>query len=199
MNIRDRAEPMATFTEGCQCLQEGTLIPRTAFSPEKVRFGTGSEAVLDVLDEDRTVSLPSAEGRSGFLVATEKAQAQFLRMSPGLYSEEHAHSYGFIIYTVEGRWVLCSDQKRCLMNPGSIYACSSNTPMGMEVPFAEGALVIFFLEGGTEVEHRYEEYAKAVSEGTKEHNGSKMIDIRCLPTSHPARAFAMSVNPEFLR
>jgi len=176
---------------------EGTLVAKTAFSPEKVHFGPGSEAILDVSDRNRTVSLPSAEGGSGFLVATEKAQTQFLRMSPGLYSSEHAHPYGFIIYTVEGRWVLCSDRKRCLLGPGSIYACRSNVPMGMEVPFEEGALVIFFLEGGVGVERRYEEYVKAVSEGTKGHSVSEMIDLRSLPATHPARTFAMGVNPKF--
>lgn len=132
-------------------------------------------------------------------MATENYQAQFLHMAPGLFSEEHAHSYGFIIYTVKGRWVLCSNKKRGLMDSGSIYVCRSNVPMGMEVPFEESALVLFFLEGGVKVERYYEEYVKAVSEGTKEHPVDETVDIRSLPGSHPARMFAMRVNPDFFR
>jgi len=151
-----------------------------------------------VTDDGKTVGLLSAEGRSGMLVATERSQVQFLEMSPGLFSAEHAHTYGFIIYTVKGRWVLCSYGRRCVMNPRSIYACRSNVPMGMEVPFEEGAFLLFFLEGGTEAQRRYEDYMRGVSEGRISHEVTEMVRITDLPSSHPARAFAARVNPGYL-
>lgn len=180
-------------------MHEGTVAERTEYSPEKVIMGPGSEVMIDVTDDNRTVGLGSAEGRSGFLVATENSQAQFLEMSPGLFSEEHGHSYGYIIYTVKGRWVLCSNKKRCVMNPGSIHVCRTNVSMGMEVPFEEGALVLFFLNGGIEVQSRYEEYMKGVSGGTIEHQMTRMVHLNDLPDHHPARLFADKVNPGFLK
>ncbi len=182
-----------------QLMHEGVMANRTAYSPEKIILGPGSEIVVDVTDDDRTVGLLSAEGRSGFLVATENGQAQFLEMPSGLFSEEHAHSYGFIIYTVKGRWVLCSNGKRCVMGPGSIYTCRANVSMGMEVPFDEGAFLLFFLEGGVKVERRYEDYLRGVSEGTIDHKVTTMTHLQDLPDSHPARSFARKVNPEFFK
>lgn len=187
--VNDRGSTMARH------VYNGELKARTSFSPEKVVLGHGVEVILDITDGQRTVGLLSEEGRSGFLVATEGAQAQFLEMSPGLYSQEHAHDIGFIIYTVEGRWVLCSEGERCLMGPGSICAIQANSSMGMEVPFEEGARTIFFLLGGIKVQRRYEEHMKQVNEGKAHQPSSGMGRMADLPESHPAKAFARTLHP----
>ncbi len=182
-----------------RCLHEGTVTSRTPFSPEKILLGPGTEVITDITDKSITVGLISAEGYSGFLLATERSQAQFLEMPPGTFSAEHAHPFGFIIYTVKGRWVVCSNEKRCVMDPGSICVCRANVPMGMEVPFNQGAFMLFFLEGGIESERRYENYLKGVSQGTIIHEQKAPVLLNDLPNSHPARLFAEKVNPGFIK
>jgi len=171
-------------------VHEGTLNERTAHSPEKVHLGHGVEVILNTNDGERTTGIMSEEGLSGFLVAIEKAQVQFLDMNPDLYSPEHAHDFGFIIYTVQGEWVLCSEGRRCLMRPGSICSIMANSSMGMEVPFENTVRALYFLEGGVDVQRRYEEYLRKLNEGTVTHHVSRMTRISELPEDHPARVFA---------
>lgn len=178
-------------------VHEGMLVQRKPYSPEKIVLGPGSEVIIDATDEHRTVALQSAEGRHGLLVATEKNHLQFLEMPSGLFSAEHAHPFGFIVYTVRGRWVVSSYGRRCVMGPGSVYMCRANVPMGMEVPFEEGAFVLFFLEGGVEVQRKHERYLQGVSKGRIRHEAAPGASICDLPRSHPARAFAEKVNPVF--
>ena len=174
----------------------GTLSGPTEWSPEKVLLGSGTEVIPNVGNIERIPGLFTEEGRSGFLVSIKNFQAQYLMMSPGLYSEEHAHDYGFMIFTTGGRWVLCSEGRRCLMVPGSICSVQEGASMGMECPFKEAALLLFFLEGGNAVRAKYEEYLKRVS-GRKTAAGEILTTrIADLPASHPARVFAERVSSE---
>lgn len=175
---------------------EGELVAKTAYSPERINLSPGLDIIADSVDDERLVSLLSEEGRSGFLAATDRFQAQFLVMNPDLYSEEHAHDYDFIIYTMEGRWVLCSQGRRCLMSPGSICGVSAGVPVGMEAPFEEPARLLFFLAGGISTQKRYEEYLRKVSDDKATVHGYEMRRISDLPSSHPARTFARSVTPK---
>ncbi len=173
---------------------EGELLAKTAFSPEKVLLSKGLEIMLDAGDDKRLVTISSEEGLSGFLVATDRLQAQFLVMSPGLYSEEHVHDYGFIIYTMEGRWVLCSQGRRCLMEPGSVCGISAGVSTRMEAPFEYPARLLFLLTGGVEVQRKYEEYMRKMGEGPASKRRDKMEQISDLSPSHPARVFARSLG-----
>jgi quercetin dioxygenase-like cupin family protein len=182
------------YEEKNELHHEGELLAKTPYSPERVLLSKGLEIMSNAGDDTRLVTISSEEGMSGFLVATDHLQAQFLIMNPDLYSEEHAHDYGYIIYTMEGRWVLCSQGKRCLMAPGSVCGISAGVSTGMEAPFEEPVRLLFLLTGGVDVQRRYEEYMRINCEGRVSVHRDGMRRISDLPASHPARVFARSLG-----
>lgn len=173
---------------------EGELLERTGHTPERVILGEGIEVILDVRDDRRIAGLMTGEGRSGFLTAMEHYQVQYLVMSPWLYSAEHVHDHGFMIFTVQGRWVLCSKGERCLMRAGSICSVPAGSSTGMELPFPESARLLFILEGGKDVQRRYEDFLRRVMEGKVVYEPSGMVSILGLPDTHPARIFAARIS-----
>ncbi|OPX61435.1 MAG: hypothetical protein A4E29_00803 [Methanomassiliicoccales archaeon PtaB.Bin134] len=175
-------------------VHEGELRERTGCTPERVILGEGIEILLDVRDDRRIAGLMTGEGRSGFLAAMEHYQVQYLVMSPWLYSAEHVHDYGFIIFTVQGRWVLCSKGERCLMRAGSLCSVPAGSSTGMELPFPEPARLLFILEGGKDVQRRYEDLLRRVMEGKVAYEPSGMVSILGLPDTHPARIFAARIT-----
>jgi pimeloyl-ACP methyl ester carboxylesterase/quercetin dioxygenase-like cupin family protein len=175
------------------------LDPMTETTPERLQLAPGIELVADIADRSKTAGVETLEGRIGPLLLGEGCQAHFIEMPAGLYLAEHAHSSESVIYTVRGRWVLCSNGRRQLMKPGSLFRFGSNIATGYEVPFDEGAfLLIFKGERSTRVEKDFIDYLKGFAGWLKREQKSGVpFLLRDLPTSHPARVFAREVNAEF--
>jgi hypothetical protein len=120
-------------------------------------------------------------------------------MPAGMYCEEHPHSSESIIYTVRGRWVLCSAGRRQVMKPGTLFHFAVNTPTGYEVPFAEDAYILIFKgKRTTGKEEEFVNYLKGLAARLKrEQQAGVPYLMKDLPADHPAIRFAKEVNPEF--
>lgn len=51
-----------------------------------------------------------------------------------MYVEEHPNSSESPIYAVRGPWVLCSNGRRRVMDPGLLFRFVGKTPAGYQVP-----------------------------------------------------------------
>jgi len=103
----------------------------------------------------------------------------------------------FLTYTVRGRWVLCSDGKRRLMEPGSLFWFGADIPTGWEVPYDEPAFILCFgCHFGPAAE--FVEYLEnsLQTDSIDKHEAGKPYLLKELTEDHPARIFARSVNPE---
>jgi hypothetical protein len=120
-------------------------------------------------------------------------------MPAGMFLEEHPHGSESIIFTVRGSWVLCSQGRRQLMKPGSLYRFAANISTGYEVPFKEDAYILIFkADRTTKVEKQFVDYLKGLAARLeREHKSGTPFLLKELPEDHPARRFAREVNPKF--
>jgi quercetin dioxygenase-like cupin family protein len=155
--------------------------------------------VEDITDAKQTAAVETLEGRIGPLLLGEGSQAHFIDMPGGMYCEEHPHSTESIIYTVRGRWVLCSGGRRQLMKPGTLFHFAVNTPTGYEVPFEEGAYILIFKgRRTTEKEEDFIKYLKGLAQRLKrEQQAGIPYLLKDLPKDHAALKFASDLNPSF--
>ncbi|MDX1436927.1 MAG: AraC family ligand binding domain-containing protein [Anaerolineales bacterium] len=149
---------------------------------------------------DRVIDQPgieTLEGRIGPLLFGAHVQAHYLDLPPGLYTPEHPHETESIIYTVRGRWVLCSDGKRHIMEPGSLFWFGPNIATGYEVPFDEPAYIIAFKGKMAESAEEMIDYLenKMAPHLEEEHEQGEAFLLAELSEDHPARVFARQVNP----
>ncbi len=172
---------------------------KTDTSPERLQLAPGIEIIDDITDRNKTAGVETLEGRIGPLLLAEGSQAHFIDMPPGMYVEEHPHSKESIIYTVRGRWVLCSKDRRHVMKAGSLFRFGKNIPTGYEVPFDDNAFILI-LKGQrlSKDEKEFIDYLKGFAERLKkaQKNGVPFL-LSDLPRDHPARKFARQVNPKF--
>ena len=105
---------------------------------------TGIRIVENATDPGRNQCVDTLEGRIGPLLKGDGSQAHFIEMPGDLYCHEHSHPTESLIFTVKGRWVLCSGGRRQLMQPGSLFWFKAGTPTGYEVPFPEAAFILIF-------------------------------------------------------
>jgi hypothetical protein len=118
----------------------------------------------------------------------------------GMFTEEHPHGSGSIIYTVRGQWVLCSQGRRQLMKPGSLFRFGAFISTGHEVPFGEPACILIFKgQRSTEQEKDFIAYLKGMATRLqgRQKKGQEIFLLKDLPAAHPARKFAREVNPKF--
>jgi pimeloyl-ACP methyl ester carboxylesterase/quercetin dioxygenase-like cupin family protein len=171
----------------------------TDSTPERLQLAPGIEIIDDVMDKTKTAGVETLEGRIGPLLLAESCQTHFIDMPVGMFLEEHPHSSESIIYTVRGRWVLCSQGRRRLMKPGSLFRFAANISTGYEMPFDEPAyLLIFKGDRTTRVEKDFIDYLRGLAERLKREQQSGVpFLLKELPADHPARAFARQVNPAF--
>jgi quercetin dioxygenase-like cupin family protein len=161
---------------------------------EILRPAEGIQIIDRVVDQ---FGVDTLEGRVGPLIQGEESQAIYLDMPAGLYCEEHPHPHESITYSVRGRWVLCTEGKRRLMEPGSLFWFGSNITTGYEVPFDEPAYILCFgcHFGGAEQFVDYLE-TSLQTDSIDKHEAGKPYLLMELSDDHPARAFARSVNPD---
>jgi pimeloyl-ACP methyl ester carboxylesterase/quercetin dioxygenase-like cupin family protein len=171
----------------------------TEFAPERLQFAPGVEIIEDVTNRSKTVGVDTLEGRIGPLLLAEQSQATFIEMPSGLYLDEHPHGSESIIYTASGRWVLCSQGRRRVMKPGSLFRFDANIPTGYEVPFPESATILIFKERRTtRAEKEFVEYLRGLADKLKKEQatGTPFL-LKNLPADHPARVFAREINAGF--
>jgi quercetin dioxygenase-like cupin family protein len=126
---------------------------KTEYTPARTFLAPGIQIVEDITEKKQTAGVDTLEGRIGPLLMGQDSQAHFIDMPAGMYCEEHPHSAESIIYTVRGKWVLCSGGRRQLMKPGTLFHFAANTPTGYEVPFAEDAYILI-LKGKRQLPER---------------------------------------------
>ena len=175
------------------------VVPATPNSPELIQLAKNVTVIPNIIDPAKRVGVLTHEGVFGPLLYAEKMRAFFIELKPGMFLEEHPHDAESLVYTVSGKWVLCSEGKRQVMEAGSIFHFGSNMPTGWEAPFAEGALLMVvktkkptdnykpFMQGLT----------KMKADLDKQRSEGALFYFNALRPDHPAVVFAKSVNPNF--
>ncbi|OZB14392.1 MAG: hypothetical protein B7X53_13975 [Hyphomonas sp. 34-62-18] len=120
-------------------------VAATPSSPEYIQLANNVEIIESIQEAMSSGSATfTHEGYFGPLLFGEELRAYTLRLEPGMFLSEHPHPTESIVYTLSGRYVLCSEGKRKVMEAGSIFHFGSNMPTGWEAPFAEGAEILIF-------------------------------------------------------
>jgi pimeloyl-ACP methyl ester carboxylesterase/quercetin dioxygenase-like cupin family protein len=171
----------------------------TDATPETIHLAPGVQIIDDIADSEQTAGVDTLEGEIGPLLLGDGCQAHFIDMPAGMYCEEHPHSSESIIYTVRGKWVLCSAGRRHLMQPGTLFRFAPNTPTGYEVPFDENAFILIFKgDRLTESEADFIEYLEGMADRLeREHEAGVPYLMTDLSADHPAIEFARQVNTDF--
>lgn len=137
------------------------------------------------------------EGRIGPLLQGVDSQAHFIEMPPDLYVEEHSHPSESIIYTVRGRWVLCSKGKRYIMKSGSLFWFGPDVPTGYEIPFVDPAYILIFKAARLGTTEEFVDYLHNTLRSKlieRQASGKAFFRLSQLPNDHPACLFARSLQ-----
>jgi len=154
--------------------------------------------VIESITDSKNPGVETLEGRIGPLLKGDASQAHFIEMPGDLYCNEHSHSTESIIFTVKGRWVLCSGGRRKLMQPGSIFWFKAGTTTGYEVPFAEAAFILIFKGERDDMDaDRFIEYLQDLGQRLeKSHQVGMPFKMSELSLDHPARIYARGLVAE---
>ncbi len=195
-DLTEAPKPPAEPTE----ILDAQVIPATEFAPEYIQHATNIEIIKDVATASKNASsVFTHEGYFGPLLFGEELRAFSLRLEPGMFLAEHPHPTESIIYTISGKWVLCSEGKRQVMEAGNLFHFGSDRPTGWEAPFAEGALLLIFKK--IRENEDYEMYTKGTRDLAqrldKEKNEGGIFYFDQLNEDHPAVVFARANNPDF--
>ena len=175
-------------------------VAETELTPEYIQLATNVEIIPSLEKAVKgKASQMTHEGLFGPLLFAERERAFFIELQPGMFLEEHPHSTGSIIYTVRGKWVLASEDKRHVMEAGSLFRFGDNMPTGWEAPFAEGALLLIVKTKGEG--ENYEAFNKGIRSMQELVDAEKKNGVafyyNALKADHPAIQYARSVNPDF--
>lgn len=179
---------------------EAKVIEATDFAPEYIQHAAKVEIIEDVL---AALQSPSAtfthEGYFGPLLFGEEIRAFYIRLEPGMFLAEHPHPTESLVYTMSGRWVLCSEGKRQVMEAGSVFHFGSNAPTGWEAPFPEGAFLFIVkrMEEGENYEAYTQDIRNLAQELDDEKKSGSVFYYNELESDHPAILFAREHNPDF--
>ena len=88
---------------------DAKVIPATEFAPEYIQHATNIEIIENVATAIENGGVLTHEGSFGPLLFGEELRAFFLDLKPGMFLAEHPHPTESIVYTMSGKWVLCSD------------------------------------------------------------------------------------------
>ena len=184
---------------GAKDTLEAKRIEQTEYSPAYIQHATGIEIIPDLKTAVTSNGVLTHEGIFGPLLFGEKIRSFFIELQPGMFLSEHPHPTESMVYTVSGRWVLCSEGKRQLMEPGSVFHFGSDIPTGWEAPFNEKAL-LYIVKTKIDGES-YEPFTKGLLDMAKTLNEEKangtVFYFNALHPDHPAVLFGRKINPEF--
>lgn len=185
--------------QGTGEILEKTIVPATPYAPEYLQLARNVEVIPNILDTTKLAGVLTHEGVFGPYLFAENIRAFYIQLKPGMFLTEHPHPTESIVYTVSGKWVLCSEGKRQVMETGSLFHFGSNMPTGWEAPFAEGAFLLVLK--AKEKGEAFEPYIKGLIEmkGTldEERKNGTAFYFNELKPDHPAILFARLVNPNF--
>jgi quercetin dioxygenase-like cupin family protein len=167
------------------------------FIPQRISW-PGIAIVEDVADSKVNQGIDTLEGRIGPLIKGDSSKAHFIEMPGGLFCQEHSHSTESLIFTVKGQWVLCSQGRRQLMKPGTLFWFKAGTPTGYEVPFDEPAFILIFKSERDEKDDgEFLLYLQGLKRRLeKAHAEGTPFLMSELPFDHPAREFARRLGLE---
>jgi quercetin dioxygenase-like cupin family protein len=180
-------------------VRPAAVVEATDFAPEYIRHATGVEIIPDVYAGLESASNTfTHEGSFGPLLFGETIRSFYIRLEPGMFLAEHPHPTESLVFTVSGRWVLCSEGKRQVMEAGSTFHFGSNAPTGWEAPFPEGAFLYIvksyenldYESYTTDIRNLAEELDQEMAEGS-------VFYYHQLEDDHPAIQFAREHNPDF--
>lgn len=159
-----------------------------------LRPARGIQVIDDITAQ---FGVETMEGKIGPLLQGVGSRAHYIQMPAGSFLYEHPHPTEAIIYTVTGQWVLCTEGKRHLMKPRSIYWFGPDIAAGYEVPFDEPATILIFKgERGWEPDEFVDYLENKLRPNLiQENKAGQAFLIDELPPDHPARVFAHTVNP----
>jgi quercetin dioxygenase-like cupin family protein len=176
-----------------------TVVPATDVSPEYIQMARGIEIITDIKEAVGSAGVMTHEGIFGPLLFAEDIRSFFIELQPGMFLSEHPHPTESIVYTVSGKWVLCSEGKRQVMETGSVFHFGSNIPTGWEAPFDEKALLL--VVKSSKPEEAYAPYVKGLQDMAasldKDRESGGVYYFNGLEEEHAAIKFARSVNPDF--
>jgi len=190
----------AAHSHAAPAVKPKTTVPATAVAPSYVQLATNVEVIPNLEDAVKSSGIMTHEGLFGPLLFAEQTRAFFIELQPGMFLEEHPHDIGSIIYTVRGKWVLASEGKRQVMQPGTLFRFGDKMPTGWEAPFSEPALLLVVKPKGETTDFdTFNRGIKAMqSMVDKDRKAGKMqFYYNELKPDHPAITFARSVNPDF--
>lgn len=178
---------------------EAQVVAATDYAPEYIQHATNVEIIPDA-----KVGLQSAsntythEGNFGPLLFGESIRSFYIRLEPGMFLAEHPHPTESLVYTVSGRWVLCSEGKRQVMEAGSTFHFGSNAPTGWEAPFPEGAYlyIVKQYEEGLDYEAYTKDIRAMAEQLDQEMADGSVFYFNQLEPDHPAIEFARQHNPD---
>ena len=185
--------------------QEGEILPATIveatnFAPEYIQHAASVKIIPNPKAGLQTASNTfTHEGNFGPLLFGESIRSFYIRLEPGMFLAEHPHPTESLVFTVSGRWVLCSEGKRQVMEAGSTFHFGSNAPTGWEAPFPEGAFlyIVKQFEAGLDYEAYTMDIRNMAGELDQEMQGGSAFYFHQLEDDHPAIQFAREHNPEF--
>jgi len=175
-------------------------VPATDIAPSYVQLATNVEIIPNIEDAVKNKSaIATHEGIFGPLLFAEQTRAFFIELQPGMFLAEHPHDIGSIIYTVRGKWVLASEGKRHVMQPGTLFRFGDKMPTGWEAPFNEPALLLVVKPKGESTDYDvFNRGIKAMQTSTnKDRQKGSPFYYSELKPDDPAIAYARSVNPNF--
>lgn len=183
---------------GCAPSRQELRPPEPATQSSIIELDTAFAEGVDVLDSILAIeSAETLEGRFGALLAGRGMECLTIDFMPGMYTAEHPHANESMVYTISGRWVLASNGRRCVMEPGSLMWFDAGAPTGYENPFDEPALTINFIVQEPKPRPIMVEYLSDVLKNRweKRHQQGQPFLLSELEPEHPARVYARKVNP----
>lgn len=189
-----------TTTKTPAKILDAFTVPATDDSPEYLQLATNIEIIEDInVAASSKSSVFTHEGYFGSLLFGEDMRAFSIKLEAGMYLEEHPHPTESMVYTVSGKWVLCSEKKRKVMEAGSVFHFGSDMPTGWEAPFEGGALLFICKKKNPDV--NYASYTKGIRDMQsgldKEYQDGREFYYHQLEEDHPAIKFAKEHNPNF--
>jgi len=175
------------------------IVQASENSPEFIQHASGVKIIENIADFETKVGIETQEGYFGPLLFGGELRTFFIVLHPGQFLAEHAHAIESIVYTVSGKWVLCSEGNRQVMKPGTLFHFGDNKPTGWEAPFNEEAHLLVVKKRTPD--QNYESYMAGLADMAammdKEMEKGMTLWYHQLGPEHPARQFAAQVNPDF--
>jgi len=137
------------------------------------------------------------EGRFGPVLNAERGGCHYVEIHPGAFLADHPHEQESLIYTVRGRWVLCSRGARWVIRAGDFFWFGDGIPTGYENPFRAPAYLLIFKTVPRKPGYDRSMFARLRKMAKKlesENREGTPFTFAELPREHPAKTFARALK-----